>query len=89
MIVGIRADKCDFFRSVERQYAVVFQQDEVFLRCFFRQCTVLRAEVVCFLFLGIRIFIWIFNFNLQELAITFCRDKYIYKKSPGCLSKKL
>ncbi len=33
------------------------------------------------------IFIWIFNFNLQELAITFCRDKYIYKKSPGCLSK--
>ena len=30
MIVGIRADKCDLFRSVERQYAVVFQQDGAF-----------------------------------------------------------
>ena len=61
MIVGIRADKCDLFRSVERQYTVVFQQDEGFLRCFFRQCTMLRAEDVCFLLLGIHIFIWIFK----------------------------
>ena len=94
MIVGIRADKCDLFRSVERQYTVVFQQDEGFLRCFFRQCTMLRAEVVCFLFLGIRIFIWIFKqsqfvFQLQNPQASynqlFVPQIELYQKTMGII----
>ena len=61
MIIGIRSDKGNFFRRIERQNAVVFQQNEGFLCRFFRQCAVLRAEIVLFFFLCIRIFIRIFK----------------------------
>ena len=83
MIIGIRSDKGNFFRRIERQNAVVFQQNEGFLCRFFRQCAVLRAEIVLFFFLCIRIFIRIFKqsqlvFQFQNTQATLVDQAFFY-----------